>query len=533
MNPFPQSHGKITTSRTKDSQIVPEGVTRADTAPHGQSMLLTTATEDDAKTILNMKQRARATGRAAVKKSIHFYLVMMIPISIVTVWMFALFAMVSWFVPQYLCEDVVQQLSGSALGIASCVFNQGGQYTPYKGAYVFWLLFWSVQVAWVALFPGFVCKAIFGSKMSRVQEFITIFVGIIAFVTPFIVGIVFHKSLNHFSVAIISSVGSLLVNITCSSAAVRYTGNHLMRWRWILLFLFAGQVNTFYLYIMPQLITARSQDALGGMGLTVIRLFVHPVIWAIVLFFFRTVMRHIGRVKDLTHICFLVWPVLYASLYGRFLLLQLDNVGSVVIMNFIFACFSISGELSDRGSDSWWLSWIYGERAKDAMQAVRDVDEMALVNQLTANMMEAASIVSASALLSFGRVATSPGVPPNNVLIWSNAAAQMATTLAFSYVEIVACGKFHNLEWRKVYPRSVVRFLCYVLIVLTVGGSRLCIELLKLFCPRQYDDGSILLEQCDRPSLFQAIHFTFAKRTGNTALGQWLDIGPANNSLLN
>lgn len=77
-----------------------------------------------------------------------------------------------------------------------------------------------------------------------------------------------------------------------------------------------------------------------------------------------------GRVKDMTQVCFVVWPVLYSSLYGRFLLLQLSNVGSVVVMNFMFACFDIAGALADRGSDAWWLKLLYGsERAKDAMQS--------------------------------------------------------------------------------------------------------------------------------------------------------------------
>ena len=62
-----------------------------------------------------------------------------------------------------------------------------------------------------------------------------------------------------------------------------------------MLFAFAGQINTFYLFLMPRLITLQSQIALGGMGLTVIRLFVHPLVWSVVLFFFRTVQRHIGE----------------------------------------------------------------------------------------------------------------------------------------------------------------------------------------------------------------------------------------------
>ena len=48
---------------------------------------------------------------------------------------------------------------------------------------------------------------------------------------------------------------------------------------------------------MPQLITSQSQNALGGMGLTIVRLFVHPAIWSVMLFFFRVVTRHLGK-KD-------------------------------------------------------------------------------------------------------------------------------------------------------------------------------------------------------------------------------------------
>jgi len=96
-----------------------------------------------------------------------------------------------------------------------------------------------------------------------------------------------------------TAVGAFIVNIVCAPAAVRYTGDKLMRWRWIFLFIIAGQVNSFYLFVMPRLITLRSQQALGGMGLTVVRIFVHPAIWACVLFLFRIFQRHVGKSENL------------------------------------------------------------------------------------------------------------------------------------------------------------------------------------------------------------------------------------------
>ncbi len=408
------------------------------------------------------------------------------------------------------------------MGIASCVYVTDGKYSPYDGAKIFWLIFWSLQAAWVAFFPGFICKAIFGSCMSRVQMLITLVMTAGCLATPIVTALVYGMALNNLYVLLASASGSLIVVIACAPAAVRFTGNKLMKWRFIFLFSFAGQINTIYLFIIPRLITLQAQQALGGMGLTVVRLFVHPVVWAVTLFFFRTVQRHIGRVKDLTQTCFIIWPLLYSSLYGRFLLLQLESVGSVVVLNFMFACFNIAGVLDSRGSDSWWLTLLYGERAKDAIQATKVVDEMELVYQLASNMMEGASILAASALLSFGGVATSPGVPPDNKLIWFNAAIQLITTFVFNFFEIVACGKFHNLEWKKVYPRSTLRFLSYVMVVLTIGGARLCIELLLLFCPKYYNDYGILMEQCDKPSLFQVINFSLANPSKEEDTATWL-----------
>lgn len=51
--------------------------------------------------------------------------------------------------------------------------------------------------------------------------------------------------------------------------------------------------------------------------------------------------------------------------------IQLDGVGSVIIMNLIFACFSLANRLEDRASDGMALKMLYGERGRDAVTATR------------------------------------------------------------------------------------------------------------------------------------------------------------------
>ena len=57
------------------------------------------------------------------------------------------------------------------------------------------------------------------------------------------------------------------------------------------------------------------------------------------------------------------------------------------------------------------------------------------------------------------------------------------------------CGLLLGGRWRLLqHPSKQAGLPC-----------RLCLELLVLFCPRMYDGSGILLEYCDKPSLFNAI----------------------------
>jgi hypothetical protein len=48
------------------------------------------------------------------------------------------------------------------------------------------------------------------------------------------------------------------VNVVTAGSAARYTGNPLMRPRWILLFYLAGMVTTAYLFILPMWVLSLS-----------------------------------------------------------------------------------------------------------------------------------------------------------------------------------------------------------------------------------------------------------------------------------
>lgn len=125
-------------------------------------------------------------------------------------------------------------MQGSSLGLSKCVFNDGGGYLPFSGAKVFWLFHSTVETCWLAVFPGFICKAIFGawhvhldglavvllllsheihayamwvdagSCMSMVQVLITLASGAVVLAVTYVTAIVFDLALNNFYVVGVS-----------------------------------------------------------------------------------------------------------------------------------------------------------------------------------------------------------------------------------------------------------------------------------------------------------------------------------------
>ena len=49
---------------------------------------------------------------------------------------------------------------------------------------------------------------------------------------------------------------------------------------------------------------------------------------------------------------------------------------------------------------------------------------------------------------------------------------QIVTTLIFDFMGLVLEGKYHHFEWSRSFAPSVRRLLVYVLILVTLGGSR-------------------------------------------------------------
>lgn len=65
-----------------------------------------------------------------------------------------------------------------------------------------------------------------------------------------------------------------------------------------------------------------------------------------------------GEVPNMMQTVIYIWPYMYNSLYGRFLLLQLGGTGNVLILNLLICLVSTVGKVSSRSSLALLLKFL-------------------------------------------------------------------------------------------------------------------------------------------------------------------------------
>ncbi|CAL8467812.1 g7350 [Coccomyxa elongata] len=309
-----------------------------------------------------------------------------------------------------------------------------------------------------------------------------------------------HYDLNNTLLVILPSIVTAGVTITTAFASARHTGNKVDAARYLCMFLMGGVVVYIYSFLMPTLVTSRTSIN----QLLILRLVVHPTIWSILIVQFSNTVRHIGAVPNLMQAVLWIWPVMYKSIYGRFLLLQLGNTSNIMVLNVLISVYSVAGRLASRQGSGMLLQLMYGTRTAEAISATNTMNQIRLAELFASTIAEHAGIVAASAVYSFGRVSGN-GDPPNHYNIWMSALCQLLTTIVADFVSLACDWKYHSIDYFTHWVSNMRKFLTYILIVITLGSSRLCVELLMLFCPTFTKDNGVLLYYCDKPSLFGRI----------------------------
>ena len=411
-----------------------------------------------------------------------------------------------------------------------------------RPAKVFFTLLWAVFVAWIVVYVGLMGSAMFRSGLLRWHVAVVAGAGL-ALAAAVAAAPALGRGLDDASYAIAPIPVGLVAALAVGHALTRTTGDPLDLARWFGMMAAASLALVVYKIYMPEIITRRS---LGRpWHLLAARLVAHPFIWAAITALFAHTGRYVGRVPALMHATMFVWPAMYNSIYGRFLLLQLDTAGSVSALNVMLALVGLAGRLGGRGV-SIPVKLMYGGRAAEAAEAGSDARQLRVTRWLVDMMAEHAGIVCSAAIYTFGAVSrelsrrgrggegrkrgrgsghhararkhsalkphlrpsTADGLAPYPArAVWTTALWQALTVLAADAAGLAIDWAFHGVDPRPEWPAGIGPYLTVMAVLVTIGGARIALELLMLFCPTTAPVGKgggsgVLLSYCNRPSLF-------------------------------
>jgi len=121
------------TPRTKDTQVAPEATEwthkPTETSDVAHSASVVPLPEETVGTFAEKVERVvRSSGQAALKDSILLYFMLLVPLCVVSILMFSIFATLSWLVPNVLCRELAIELSVSSMCSSGRYHPKGPHY---------------------------------------------------------------------------------------------------------------------------------------------------------------------------------------------------------------------------------------------------------------------------------------------------------------------------------------------------------------------------------------------------------------------
>jgi hypothetical protein len=98
-------------SRARDTQVSPHDVVAIITTFHRDEKDRQGVVAPETSNRDNVEQLVRSAGKLAIKENFRLFFTLLVPILLVSVWMFGLFAAISWYLPNVLCNELAQELS--------------------------------------------------------------------------------------------------------------------------------------------------------------------------------------------------------------------------------------------------------------------------------------------------------------------------------------------------------------------------------------------------------------------------------------
>eukprot|EP00898_Chlorokybus_atmophyticus_P001848 jgi/Chlat1/2664/Chrsp179S02510 len=254
-----------------------------------------------------------------------------------------------------------------------------------------------------------------------------------------------------------------------------------------------GFLQAFYLAAIQYVLSPSASDT----ERTLFRLVLHPATWEAVLSFYREAARGIHEDVGPRKVVSMIMPLTIASIYGRFLIVQVENVGDIFLLNVTLALFETMGRLTTRDKDAWFVRILRGPRRMEINLAEERCREVRQYYTFLAMLVDYAGTVLAAIFYYWSRISAG-GKVPSVSLVFGNMLVQLFTNAIADLANMSFDVKFHGLTFMEPLKKALKypKTLALCLLEFLLGGAFVIWQVLNIFCPLEDEKGRILLQFC-------------------------------------
>ena len=234
------------------------------------------------------------------------------------------------------------------------------------------------------------------------------------------------------------------------------------------------------------------------------RLVLHPLLWESCLCVMRFAARQYQNYDYNTGGAFMGYIYSYYSIFGRFMLLQLQGAGQVVFINLALSLVTICFRVLFTEFDEFIMVLQHGTRTTRAIVSTENEAKLKAHETYSSMVAEYSGIIIAGVFGRMYLIQSSPGQVPDITQVAVDTSVQIVMAFMVDFAVLKIDGFCHGIRHKRIWNERGHNYILLVILGCLAYMPAAVLDLVPSFCPSTMGD-QVSLARCSEPSLWSLV----------------------------
>ena len=234
------------------------------------------------------------------------------------------------------------------------------------------------------------------------------------------------------------------------------------------------------------------------------RLVLHRLLWEACLCVMRFAARQYQNYDYNTGGAFMGYIHSYYSIFGRFMLLQLQGPGQVFFINLALSLLTLCFRVLCTEFDEFIMVLQHGTRATRAIVSTENEAKLRAHETYSSMVAEYSGIIIAGVFGRMYLIQSSPGQVPAVSQVAVDTSVQLVMAFLVDYAVLKIDGFCHGMNHKRIWSERGRNYILLVILGCMAYMPAAVLDLVPSFCPSKMG-GQVSLARCNEPSLWTLV----------------------------